>query len=505
LGMTKSRDLSNKDAHIIPIIGDASLTCGLTLEALNNIDENTKKLIVILNDNEMAISENVGNIKNILSRLLSNPVSNKLYLEIQTLLSKIPNFGKLLAKQAKKVTESLKNLVSPAPFFEQLNLSYIGPIDGHNIKKLTDIFEAIKNTPRPVIIHVMTTKGKGMKQARLNPISYHGVKPFDLLTGDFISKTKLNFPKVFGGHVLEMAKKDPNIIVVNPAMIKGSGLTEFKQTFPERCFDVGIAEGHALTYAGGIAHNQNLKVIISIYSTFLQRSFDNLFHDICLQDLPVVFAIDRAGISGPDGVTHHGIYDISFLNAMPNMIIAQPRDANVLKELLNSVFEWKKPTAIRYPNLETKQRDQPLQKRSIDSYDILNHGKKILIIAIGHMYKTALEVKEILELNDFNPTILDPIFIKPLNENLYKDLFNTHEYVATIEEHCITCGYGSILNNFIIQNNFKNLEVLNFGLPDKFIEQGKNQELLKEAELDAKSISKKLLNCILETTQAFTR
>jgi len=229
------------------------------------------------------------------------------------------------------------------------------------------------------------------------------------------------------------------------------------------------------------------------------------FHDICLQELPVVFAIDRAGISGPDGATHHGIYDISFLHAMPNMIITQPRDANVLKELLNSVFEWKKPTAIRYPNLETEQTDLPLQKRSIDSYDILHRGEKILIIAIGHMYKTALQIKEILELNHLNPTILDPIFIKPLNENLYKELFNTHEYVVTLEEHSITCGFGAILNNFIIQNNFKNLEVLNFGLPDKFIEQGKNQDLLKEAKLDAKSISKKLLNCIVEKRKAFTR
>jgi len=259
LGMCKNRDFLNNDDHVIPIIGDASLTCGLTLEALNNIDKDLKKFIVILNDNEMAISENVGNIKNILSRLLSNPVSNKLYSEIQTFLSKIPSFGKLLAKQGQKVTESVKNLVSPAPFFEQLNLSYIGPIDGHNIKKLTDTFEAIKNNPRPVIVHVMTTKGKGMKKARLNPVSYHGVKPFNPLTGNFIAKAKLSFPKVFGAHILEMAKEDPNIIVVNPAMIKGSGLTEFKQTFPTRCIDVGIAEGHALTYAGGIDSKQKLK------------------------------------------------------------------------------------------------------------------------------------------------------------------------------------------------------------------------------------------------------
>jgi len=501
LGLCKNRDLLNRDEHIIPIIGDATLTCGLTLEALNNIDEKLTKFIVILNDNKMAISENVGNIKSILSRLLSNPISNKLYLDMQKLLLKIPNFGKLLAKQQKKLTESLKNLVSPASFFEQQNLSYIGPIDGHNIKKLIDTFVAIKNTNRPVIIHVKTTKGKGMTKAILNPTSYHGVKPFNPATGNFLSPSQLTFPKVFGNHLLKMAKVDPNIIAINPAMLKGSSLIEFKKIFPDRCIDVGIAEGHAITLAGGIAFNENLKVIVSIYSTFLQRSLDNVFHDICLQHFPVVLAIDRAGLCGSDGPTHHGIYDIGFLSAMPNLIITQPRNANVLKELLNNVFDWKKPTAIRYPNLETEETSKPLQKRQIGSFDILNEGKQILIIAIGHMYKTAFEIKEILNIYNFNPTILDPIFIKPLNENLYKNLFQTHKYVITLEEHCINCGFASILNNFIIANNIKNIEILNFGLPDKFIEHGKNIDILKEANLDGKSISKKILNSIVENTK----
>ncbi len=503
MGLCKNRDLLNRDEHIIPIIGDAALTCGLTLEALNNIDEKLKKFIVILNDNKMAISENVGNIKSILSRLLSNPISNKFYLDMQKFLLKIPNFGKLLAKQQKKITESLKNLVSPASFFEQQNLSYIGPIDGHNISKLIHTFKAIKNINKPVIVHVKTTKGKGMTKAILNPTSYHGVRPFNLTTGDFLSNAQLTFPKVFGKHLLEMAKTDPNIIVINPAMLKGSSLVEFKKAFPNRCIDVGIAEGHAITLAGGIAFNENLKVLVSIYSTFLQRSFDNVFHDICLQELPVVLAIDRAGISGPDGPTHHGIYDISFLNALPNMVIVQPRDANVLKELLNSVFEWKKPTAIRYPNLETEETSNPLQKRQIGSYDILTQGKQILIIAIGHMYKTAFEIKEILNSNNLNPTILDPIFIKPLNEELFKELFKNHDYVITLEEHSITCGFASILNNFIATNNIKNIEILNFGLPDKFIDHGKNVDLLKEVNLDAKFISQKILNSIAENTNAY--
>lgn len=505
LGLCINRDLLKREEHIIPIIGDGTLTCGLALEALNNIDEKLKKFIVILNDNKMAICENAGNIKSILSRLLSNPTSNKFYLDMQKFLLKIPNFGKLLAKQQKKITESIKNLVSPAPFFEEQNLSYIGPIDGHNISKLIHTFEAIKNTNRPVIVHVKTIKGKGMTKAILNPTSYHGVKSFNPSTGDFLSHPQTTFPKVFGKHLLEMAKKDPGIIVINPAMLKGSSLVEFQKSFPDRCLDVGIAEGHAVTLAGGIAFNNNLKVVVSIYSTFLQRSLDNVFHDICLQELPVVLAIDRAGLSGPDGITHHGIYDIGFLNAMPNMVIVQPRDGNVLKELLNSVFNWKKPTAIRYPNIETLETLKPLQKIQSGSYDILNEGKQILIIAIGHMFKTAFDIKNILNEHGLNPTILDPIFIKPLNEELYNTLFKSHELIVTLEEHCVTCGFGCILNNFIMRNNIRNIEVLNFGLPDKFIEHGKNADLLLEAGLDANFISKKILSSIVENTKAYER
>ncbi len=501
LGLAKNRDLLNRDEHVIPIIGDATLTNGLALEALNNIDQDTKKLIIILNDNKMAISKNVGNIKNLLSRFFSNPRSNKIYSELQTLLEKIPNIGKFLASQGKKITQSVKNLVSPAIFFEHLNLSYIGPIDGHDIKKMIDTFEKVKNSEKPVIIHVVTIKGKGMEKAISNPESYHGVRPFDITTGDFLSKSKLTFPKVFGSHILDMAKKDPNIVVVNPAMLKGSSLVEFKEKFPDRCIDVGIAEGHALTYAGGIALNKNLKVIVSIYSTFLQRALDNLFQDICLQDLPVVFAIDRAGLSGPDGPTHHGIYDIGFLNAMPNMVITQPRDANVLKELLNSVFSWKRPVAIRYPNMEALETKKPLKKRKIGSFDILSEGQDILIISIGHMYRTALEIKKNLKNQGWNPTILDPIFIKPLNESLFKKLLETHKTVVTIEEHSIKCGFGSIFNNFIVQNNIKDIDVLNFALPDQFITHGGYKDLIEDLKLDAKSISEKILNTTLERTK----
>ncbi|MBA2727631.1 MAG: 1-deoxy-D-xylulose-5-phosphate synthase, partial [Parachlamydiaceae bacterium] len=328
LGMATTRDLCSQQGYVVPVIGDATLTCGMSLEALNNISRDLKKFIVILNDNEMSISQNVGAITKILSRILSNPTTNKIHQELDSFISKIPSYGSALSKQGHKFTESVKNLVSPAAYFEQYGLSYIGPIDGHDVRKIIEILEGVKNSQWPVIIHLLTKKGQGMESAINNPVSYHGAKPFNVETGEFLpaTSTKPTFPKIFGSHLLKMAEKDSSIVAVTPAMTAGSCLDEFIQKYPNRCFDVGIAESHAVTFSGGLAHGGKLKVVTSIYSTFLQRAFDNLFHDVCLQEKPVVFAIDRAGISGPDGSTHHGIYDISFLNAMPNMVICQPRD-----------------------------------------------------------------------------------------------------------------------------------------------------------------------------------
>lgn len=332
LGVAKTRDLNGDNEYVLPILGDASLTCGLTLEALNNVPKNLGRFIAVLNDNAMSISQNVGNIKNVLSRLLSNPISNRVYQEMQGFLAKIPGYGSTLEKLGQKLTESMKNLVSPATFFEEFNLSYVGPIDGHDIGKLIETLEALKNSTRPVLLHVMTVKGKGMPIAIANPTPYHGVRPFDLCSGKFLPSpsSKPTFPKVFGRHILNMADRDPNLVCVTPAMPAGSCLEDFMQRYPDRCLDVGIAEGHAVTFAGGLAYGKKKKVVACIYATFLQRAFDNLFQDVCMQELPVVFALDRSFISGPDGSTHHGIYDISFLNSMPNMII----DKKLLQDAL---------------------------------------------------------------------------------------------------------------------------------------------------------------------------
>ena len=494
LGVAKNRDLTKRNEHVIPIIGDATLTCGMSLEALNNVPRDLKRFILILNDNAMSISKNVGAITHILSRILSNPTTNKLYHELDSLVTKIPKVGDALAKHGHKITESLKNLVSPAAFFEQYGLSYVGPIDGHDLKKLIDTFEALKDSEWPVVVHVHTKKGQGMEEAIKNPVSYHGAKPFDVGTGKFLPNpsTKPTFPKVFGTHILKMAENDPSLIAVTPAMSAGSMLDDMMKKFPERCLDVGIAEGHSLTFCGGLAYGKKMKVVASIYSTFLQRAFDNLFHDICLQELPVVFAIDRAGIAGPDGSTHNGIYDISFMNAMPNMVIAQPRNGHLLKELLESSFSWGRPSAIRYPNIATEDSDAPLAYRELGKGEIISEGQGILIIGLGHMVHTALEVKNLLAKKGIDSTVMDPIFVKPLDSELLCRLLLNHQKIVTIEEHSVVSGMGSIINNFLMSQGFNNIQVINFGVPETFVEQGTHAELLNELGLTAEKIFQKI-------------
>lgn len=494
LGVAKNRDLTKRQEYVIPIIGDATLTCGMSLEALNNVPRDLKRFILILNDNAMSISKNVGAITHILSRLLSNPTTNKLYHDLDAFVSKIPSYGSMLSKQGHKITESLKNLVSPAAFFEQYGLSYIGPIDGHDIKKLVDTFERLQNLEWPVVVHVLTNKGQGMEEAIKNPISYHGAKPFDRGTGKFlpIVSPKPTFPRVFGTHLLRMAENDPSLLAITPAMSAGSMLDDLMKKFPERCLDVGIAEGHAVTFAGGLAYGRKMKVVASLYSTFLQRAFDNLFHDVCLQELPVVFAIDRAGLAGPDGSTHNGIYDISFLNAMPNMVITQPRNGQLLKELLESSFTWGRPAAIRYPNIATEEGNQPLVERKLGQGELLAEGSDILLIGLGHMVNTALQVKERLAEDGIDASVLDPIFVKPLDGELLCRLLLTHKRIVTIEEHSVVSGLGAIVNNFLMSHGYSHVQVINIGIPETFVEQGSHAELLNELGLTADKIYQRL-------------
>ncbi len=496
LGVSHNRDLSKREEYVVPILGDASLTCGLTLEALNNVPRDLKKFIVILNDNAMSISPPVGGITRILSRLLSNPTSNWFYQEMDAWISRIPHLGARLSHSGKKVTGSLKNLVSPAAFFEQFGLSYIGPVNGHSVTDLVKVLEGVKNSNWPVIIHCLTQKGKGMEVAEAAPTVWHGAKPFDPQSCKLrVTKaSKPTFPKIFGKHMVKMAEADPSLVAITPAMSAGSCLDPMMKAFPDRCIDVGIAEGHAVTYAGGLAYGKKMKVVMSVYGTFLQRALDNVFHDVCIQENPVVFAIDRGGISGPDGRTHHGIYDISFLSAMPNMVITQPRNGHVLKELLESAFDWKRPAAIRYPNLPTDEpANQPLKKRKLGKGEVIAKGEGLLLVTLGHTYELGLAVREKLqELGLANATVLDPVFVKPLDADLLCDLLLTHDKVVTIEEHSIAGGLGSNLNHFLMTQGFHSTTVLNLGIPETYLDQGKNSDLLRDIGLTPEAITKNI-------------
>ncbi|MFC2049171.1 1-deoxy-D-xylulose-5-phosphate synthase [Chlamydiota bacterium] len=495
LGMAKGRDIVGGIEHVIPIIGDATLTCGLSLEALNNITKDLSRFIVILNDNEMSISHNVGGIKHILSRLLSNPKTCKLAHELDAIVSKIPLCGSTLAEGGHRIAESMKNLVSSAPFFEQFGLFYIGPIDGHDPKKMVEAFTAIKDLPMPVIVHLFTKKGQGMKQAESDPITFHGVKPFDPKTCEFhpSPSKKPTFPKVFGKHIVELGEKNPRLALITPAMSLGSCLDPFKDRFPNRFFDVGIAEGHAVTFAGGLAKTEQLNVVCSIYSTFFQRALDNLFQDVCLQEIPVVFAVDRAGLATGDGATHHGIYEMSFLRAMPNMVICQPRNGQLLKELLSSSFEWGRPVAIRYPNLTTDDATEPLKERPLGKAEILAEGDDLIIVALGHQYLDALKLREMLLDKGISSMVVDPIFVKPLDTDLFGKLLLTHTRIVTLEEHSLKGGLGSEMNDFLLSHDFGHVQALNFGIPEAFIEQGSYHELLNELGLTPEKMVLRIL------------
>ncbi|MBI2743170.1 MAG: 1-deoxy-D-xylulose-5-phosphate synthase [Chlamydiales bacterium] len=464
LGVAKNRDLTKRREHILPILGDASLTCGLTLEALNNIPKDLSRFIVILNDNNMAISNNVGAITSILS-----------------------------------------DAESPS-FFNQFGLSYSGPVDGHDIEQLIATLKELKNQTKPILLHVHTVKGKGMDSASINPITYHGCRPFDKSTGKFHPSTssKQTFPQIFGRQILKMAENDPSLVTITPAMPAGSCLDEFMTQFPDRCLDVGIAEGHAVTFCGGIAYGKKMKVVACIYATFLQRALDNLFQDVCLQELPVLFALDRGGISPADGTTHHGIYDISFLNAMPNMVICQPRNGQLLKELMESAFNWNRPTAIRYPNLSTEEVDAPLERRELGTAEVLSRGRELLIVALGHMCQMALQVKELLKIAGVDATVVDPVFVKPLDSDLFCSILLNHRYVVTIEEHSLNGGLGMIFNSFLVRSGFTGHQVLNFGIPDTFLEQGTHAEILNEIGLNPEAISSKILQEFNFSTHSLT-
>ncbi len=493
LGFAIARDKKSCDNEVVAVIGDGALTGGTALEGLNQIGYLKKDMLVILNDNEMSIAKNVGGFREYLTRLQSAEIYNLIMEDAWSLIEKLPaGLNKKATRAAEKLHIGLKNLIVPNIIFEELGLSYYGPIDGHNIKELIMILSKVKKIKKAKLLHVITEKGKGYEPASENPALFHGVGPFECETGRVIKKKGFkNYSDVFGEAIVEEAKTNKDIIAITAAMTEGTGLTTFKEKFPERFFDVGIAEQHAVTFAGALAC-EGLRPVCAIYSTFFQRAFDQIIHDIALQKLPVIFCLDRAGFSPGDGPTHHGVFDFSYLRMIPNIVIMAPRDEIELKRMFKTaLLNTDGPSVLRYPRGQSIGVKEPskIQAIPIGKAEILRKGKDPLILTIGPIAYKILEVAS--ELKNINPTVVDARFVKPLDEETILSLSEKSKKIVTVETNTISGGFGSAVLELLNRESLKR-EVLRIGIPDRFIEHGEKDKLLESINMDKKSLKDRI-------------
>ena len=492
LGMCVARDLQSKNNHVVAIAGDAAFTCGITLEALNNIACTTKKFILILNDNEWSIAKNVGAFSKYFNELITNPVYTRLHQEAESFLSQIP-LGKSFIKLVSKAKRDTKELLAPSSIFEKLGIRYLGPIDGHDIQGLVQFFEFAKKSTEPIVLHLLTQKGKGFPVALEEPEKWHGSGPFDLATGKSIpgdAKSPPKYQDIFGCCLAKLAQSNKNIVGITAAMPSGTGLDALQSTIPERFYDVGIAEEHAVLLAAGMA-TQGLSPVCAIYSTFLQRAYDPIVHDVCLQELPVTFCLDRAGLSPNDGPTHHGLFDISYLRCIPHAIIMAPSNEDVLQDMLLTGINLKKPSFIRYPRgngVGAKLKKQPTVLE-LGKAHVIQEGELVTIWALGNFVQVALEISEsIFNIYGFKPTLVDPRFVKPLDEQLLQEHSLTHRGIITLEDNVLAGGFGSAVLEMIDLLNL-DFPSKRIGWPDQFIEHGSSvTSLRKRYALDFNSI-----------------
>lgn len=490
VGLAKARDLKGEKHKVVAVIGDGSMTGGMAFEALNHLGQLQTDLIVVLNDNEMSISQNVGALSRYLTRLKLSPRLRKIKAEVEEMLHRIPRVGKVTVQYLRKLEDALNYLVIPGMFFEDLGITYVGPIDGHNIADLKESLAHVKDLNKPVLVHVLTVKGKGYPLAEVNPQKFHGTGPFQVSTGRKIETSKaVTYTEVFGKTLVNLAKQDDRIIAITAAMADGTGLLDFAKQMPERFIDVGIAEQHAVTMAAGLA-KQGFRPVVSIYSTFLQRAYDQILHDVCLQKLPVLFMLDRAGLVGADGPTHHGVFDLSYLRHIPNLTLMAPKDEAEFKDMIFTALHHNGPVAIRYPKREGMgtRFDTPHQLLPIGRGEIVRSGEKVALIAIGSMVRTALEAAKLLENYGIQCTVVNARFVKPLDEALLYKLANTHQHLITIEENTVAGGFGSAILEYLNRQNLPDLSVKTLGIPDAFIPHGSNDQLLHNCGLDVEGI-----------------
>ncbi|MGC7589877.1 1-deoxy-D-xylulose-5-phosphate synthase [Bisgaard Taxon 46] len=486
LGIAIAAQKENAGRKTVCVIGDGAITAGMAFEAMNHAGALHTDMLVILNDNEMSISENVGALNNHLARLLTGSFYSSIREGGKKILSGLPPIKEFV----KKTEEHVKGFVSPVgTMFEQLGFNYIGPIDGHNLDELISTLKNMRSLKGPQFLHIMTKKGKGYAPAEKDPIGFHGVPKFDHLSGQ-LPKSNANptYSKIFGDWLCEMAEKDPKLVGITPAMREGSGMVEFSNRFPEQYFDVAIAEQHAVTFAAGLAIG-GYKPVVAIYSTFLQRAYDQLIHDVAIQNLPVLFAIDRAGIVGADGQTHQGAFDISFMRCIPNMVIMTPSDENECRQMLYTGYHLNQPAAVRYPRGNAIGVTlEPLEMLPLSKSKLIRQGEKIAILNFGTLLPTAATVAE-----NLNATLVDMRFVKPIDIERITEIANTHDLIVTLEENAIQGGAGSAVAE-VLQAQQKQVKLLQLGLPDFFIPQGTQQEIWTDLKLDATGIEEQIKN-----------
>jgi len=479
LGMARARDLEGKNNSVIAVIGDGALTGGMALEALNDAGYSNTKMTVILNDNEMSISKNVGGLNMFLSKLRTKKLYAKSSLSAKKVILKIPVVGKPFVKIVQRVKRSIKQLIIPKMFFEDIGFTYLGPVDGHNIEQLQNIMRLSKQVEAPVLIHVLTKKGKGYKIAEENPDKFHATSPFDIETGKPKKEKKPDYSKVFGEKIVEMAKKDSRIVAITASMKDGTGLTKFQKEFPNRFFDIGIAEQHALGMAAGMA-KEGMIPIVPIYSSFYQRAYDQVIHDIALQNLPVIMCVDRAGVVGADGETHQGTLDMAFFRIVPNLTIMAPKDFKELEDMLEFAVKLNKPVVIRYPRGgEEKTKLEKHEELKLGKAEILKEGKDITIVAIGKRVAKAMEMAEKLKQNEIDAEVINARFLKPLDKETIKTSIEKTKNVITMEDGTEINGLGTAVEELIVEENLQNIKFKKYAWPDEFIRHGSVEELEK--------------------------
>ena len=495
LGIATARDLKNEDFNVIAFIGDAGLTAGMALEGINQVGHLKKKMIILLNDNEMSISPNVGALAGYLNRIRTARPYNELKHEVEEILKSIPAVGEIMLSGVKAVKDTLARAFIPGALWEELGLKYIGPINGHDVNSILQTLEEAKKEEGPVLVHALTVKGKGYEPAERDKAAWHGTSAFEIGSGKFIKEPAAgpSYTAVFAEATIDLMKSDEKVVAITAAMPDGTGLNKVMQAFPERTFDVAIAEQHAVTFAAGMA-TEGLKPVVAIYSSFLQRAFDQIFHDVVLMGLDVTFALDRAGIVGADGPTHHGLMDFAYLRPMPGFIIMAPKDENELRHMLKTAVEYKGPSAVRYPRGSGfgVQQDPEISTLEIGKAEILREGSDVAILGIGSEVHHCLKAAERLAAEGLNPTVVNARFVKPLDEELILALARSHGSIVTAEDHYLMGGFGSAVMELLEAHGLHDVRVLRIGFEDHLIEHGSQSLLLAKYGLDGNGIYSKV-------------